>query len=267
MMRRRMMASLCGWKNPYVTDGLIAMFDAFANTSTGSHTTNPNKLGLVVGGENRKFLQLSGYTTPIEDLVIVEDDSLLFKNQQGNSYLLLFNVPGVLAALTDGLCTMEACCQPCADGPITSHMTQEWGINFFAGGNNDYSGIRRWMQRSESLSAAFNMDMFCIFSSTKDIDIFNRTKLTRQTHTTIASKTSRYFNGSIYENGKMLSGNPKRFWPGYQAKGDDVGFRMTSSNTRSHDFRIFNFRFYSRQLTPDEIAANYAIDKERFGLP
>ena len=49
-MRRRMMASLCGWKNPYVTDGLIAMFDAFANTSTGSHTTNPNKLGLVVGG-------------------------------------------------------------------------------------------------------------------------------------------------------------------------------------------------------------------------
>ena len=26
-------------------------------------------------------------------------------------------------------------------------------------------------------------------------------------------------------------------------------------------------RYYNRSLTPDEIAANYAIDKERFGLP
>lgn len=31
--------------------------------------------------------------------------------------------------------------------------------------------------------------------------------------------------------------------------------------------RVFNLRIYSRALTADEIAANYAIDKARFGLP
>lgn len=29
---------------------------------------------------------------------------------------------------------------------------------------------------------------------------------------------------------------------------------------------VFNFRFYNRELTPAEIAANYAVDKARFGL-
>lgn len=36
---------------------------------------------------------------------------------------------------------------------------------------------------------------------------------------------------------------------------------------QSMPIEVFNIRLYSRALTADEIAANYAIDKERFNLP
>lgn len=39
-----------------------------------------------------------------------------------------------------------------------------------------------------------------------------------------------------------------------------------SWNQRRGTKRCHCYRLYNRVLTPDEIAANYAIDKERFGL-
>ena len=38
-------------------------------------------------------------------------------------------------------------------------------------------------------------------------------------------------------------------------------------NSKQFFGEIFNIRIYSRVLTADEIAANYAIDKARFNLP
>ena len=32
-------------------------------------------------------------------------------------------------------------------------------------------------------------------------------------------------------------------------------------------YKMYNLRLYSRALTADEIASNYAVDKARFGIP
>ena len=52
-MRRRMLASIGGatWKNPYVTDGLVAMWDGEWNVSGGVHDQNAVSWRDVVGGE------------------------------------------------------------------------------------------------------------------------------------------------------------------------------------------------------------------------
>ena len=46
-----------------------------------------------------------------------------------------------------------------------------------------------------------------------------------------------------------------------------IGFGILPSGNYSHFLgRIYFARLYRRALTPAEIAANYAVDKERFGV-
>ena len=54
-----------------------------------------------------------------------------------------------------------------------------------------------------------------------------------------------------------------------QTSGSQVGFANGSGglNVGSKYCTMYNFRIYSRVLTAEEIAANYAIDKARFNLP
>ena len=43
--------------------------------------------------------------------------------------------------------------------------------------------------------------------------------------------------------------------------------RIGGTAQKSMPIEVYNIRLYSRALTASEIAANYAIDKARFGLP
>jgi hypothetical protein len=45
---------------------------------------------------------------------------------------------------------------------------------------------------------------------------------------------------------------------------DAVGCKAVAM--ANHDIEIYHIRAYSRTLTAEEIAANYEIDKARFGL-
>ena len=55
-MRRRMLASLGGgWNNPYVTDGLVAMWDGEWNAGGGVHDTDAKSLVNLAEGESLAF--------------------------------------------------------------------------------------------------------------------------------------------------------------------------------------------------------------------
>ena len=64
--------------------------------------------------------------------------------------------------------------------------------------------------------------------------------------------TKMYDNNVSYGRGSLLGGNNAA--TGYKSK-------------YGTDGNIYNIRIYSRALTADEIAHNYAVDKARFGLP
>jgi hypothetical protein len=46
-----------------------------------------------------------------------------------------------------------------------------------------------------------------------------------------------------------------------------LGGRYFTTAQQGYEGRIYCVRLYSRALTADEIAHNYAVDKERFNLP
>jgi hypothetical protein len=71
-------------------------------------------------------------------------------------------------------------------------------------------------------------------------------------------------------NGAKVS-SPSDFWDSGnpdELLGDILfsfgNYRNGATGTRT---RVFSMRAYSRVLTAAEVAANYAVDKERFGLP
>lgn len=248
----------------YVRDGLVAMWDGKENTVSGAHTTDPTRLGTVVGGAT---VDWRTSTLEMSDCVTVEGDGILCAALSDYpTYRMRFVVPGILDALDAGLCTLEMCVQPCADGAISSHSTQEWGIAIGVGGNDNSDGFQRWMQDCESLCCSFNDRYHWIPQEDKTTATFNATKLDRQTTTAIASATSAFFSGCVIDNGYRTYSSSQIFWSGAKPTGNDLYIYMHSS-TRQHSFRVFNVRFYSRQLTAEEIATNYRIDRVRFNLP
>ena len=55
---------------------------------------------------------------------------------------------------------------------------------------------------------------------------------------------------------------------GYVSKRFTIGYRYTYTPDSPNigGMQIFNIRVYSRALTSDELAANYAVDKRRFNI-
>ena len=77
---------------------------------------------------------------------------------------------------------------------------------------------------------------------------------------TLASRSYTYNPASYYVNGEP---EPLYFPPNELP--DAVGCKATAVGGIA--IEIYHVRAYSRALTADEIAANYAIDKARFNLP
>ena len=50
------------------------------------------------------------------------------------------------------------------------------------------------------------------------------------------------------------------------SKNPTAGFIINSNNSNYSNVRYYSVRVYNRILTEEDIAYNYAVDKERFGL-
>ena len=81
-------------------------------------------------------------------------------------------------------------------------------------------------------------------------------------------RADKSFDG--YYNGEVVStiGSQEDNWLGDNIVLKPVFiYKQFSDTMMGCDFRINYMRIYSRALTAEEIAHNYAIDKARFGLP
>ena len=225
-------ASKRRWKNPYPTDGLIAMWDGEWNAGGGKHDPNTteiidlvgncnlNIIGSVEIGDNYFMPSTNGSddmrsSNPLQGTVRSFD--IVLTNSQGNA--------------GDGKCGIVSFGQN--NRGILKYV--EW---FGAGVDGTYR-----------MSQYGNVVKTLLYSVNYNSDSNNTDIL-------------QIFNG-VRWTGTTLNWNSKGF--------DDVAGTENLVRIQRAlpigNAKIFNIRVFSRTRTLDEIAAYYAIDKTRFSVP
>ena len=231
-MRRRVLASLGGgWKNPYVTEGLIAMWDGIERTGS----TADSWVDLV-----------SGKKLSIDASAAFTSNSLSARNFQGKMFVsdgfdeLPFRTIEVVirSSILDAKKYIVFALAPRVETvlyrlfALTSYYTNGNPLCLNAGNGRLYYNLGNPADSADKTNS----------------------------YSIVYNGTSRTANASAaYKNASLLTGT------GAQSHGAD-GFSLNCANGNM-DVDVFCIRFYSSALTAAQIAANNAVDVERFNLP
>ena len=222
-----------GWVNPYVTDGLVAMWDGEWNAGGGVHDPNATVWKDLIGGF---------------DLTV---NSNAFFSQYG---LCSYDNSSVTKGMAyrdetipqDKVKTIEICAR--VDAP------------------NKYSPYNAWvLVLNDELS--YNSTNLCVILRHSPSEGMMRTAISSSPvsrdylpHHYVVTKDIGFLDGkelsSIEYNNKFI--NPQCFC---------LFGRNGSTNYQPGAGMIYRSAIYSRCLTIDEIAHHYEIDKARFNLP
>ena len=223
------------WKNPYVTDGLVAMWDGEWNAGGGVHNPDATVWTDCMGnGFDLSAASGMGFVT------------------WGANY-------AQTAANTGLVATGDYVFQ---DRNITAEVVTDWTI---AGNNIGIIAINRggnYFNQTVGYRCAGGW-LFCSYGGgQQNLSI---------TGTLAVSFVSAENDGSVtitaYRAGTALT--TKTVTPSSTITGSKVELFGTSASAWGGGVvaKVRAIRLYSRALTASEIAANYAIDKARFGLP
>ena len=261
----------------YVQNGLIAMWDGIENAGVGVHTSDKYSLRELVTGASISVFE----SEPSIAEVVVSSNAVDFTRanttDKENTAYLACRIPGLADTLKSGtIMTMELVAIP--DTSFINTITQgeqRWGLDLSVGsslvGLSLQNGVlRRWWQNG-NMSAGFNKLLYYDFSlgnSNGSLEVMKAWQQKRHT-ALIAGITSSTSDAKDFIDGLPVSAIWSSFWPGTtNDPGDYVAFgQRVRSNVIILPSRIYSWRLYSRALTADEIAHNYAIDKARFDLP
>ena len=224
------------WKNPYVTDGLVAMWDGEWNAGGGVHDPNATTVKNAVTGIGD--LDLTGGYTIGDNFVQFDGVSgcglgAKLQNTGWNGLTIEYAFTPVATSGSYGSCGWTYA------GPSSQRPSfyVDNGGTFYVlmtgyKGNIRRSGVARTACCLTSTGSSGS-----VIGYKNGIGIVSSTDTNQD-----FSATANHFRVASY-------GGTSDNTVGYYAE-------------KMHCVRI-----YSRALTTDEIAANYAIDKERFGLP
>ena len=235
-----------GWQNPYVTDGLIAMWDGEWNAGGGVHDANAttwvdlsgNGIDMISNGEPN-FGANYVTSTKVENLWHTDETNL---------------VDGIF---TNGTFTIEHAIQM-ADTRASQKLAMLGGGALTQGicaqtaqtGDGRVGGEVR-VQGSGSTSTYASLG----FSGKLEIH---------------GDGSAYGFSYTDWSGGTTSRSAPISSLPvGYVSKRFAIGYRYTysSDSPTVNGMKFYCIRVYNRALTAAEIAANYAIDKARFNLP
>ena len=251
-------ALMAGRRTPtardYVQNGLVAMWDGIENAGWGTHDASTTVWKDLIG--NR-------------DLTCPSSSDGLFESncwRQISSSLTEFKMP------TSGLCrflegyryiTLEAVMSDISTRYGPHAITSEGG----SGSAGTSSGISLYCYKPDQITrqgrtsvgngTAWGYSIY--YGDIPDITPFHLAISIDNTNKTY----TQYLDGVQYGHTWESGGN--NFSLGYSM---DTRVRLFTSSSGNVDcVKGFCVRVYSRALTASEIAANYAIDKARFGLP
>ena len=218
-------------ENPYITDGLVAMWDAEFNCFSGLHQTNATKWNDIVSGYN---LELASGSTPTWEAkaniingkwgIVSPKLQALFKaaNKNNLSYELCFsalpyNINGTVLGFTDTL-----------NGTIVhSNTIGDW---CWSGG---------WIPSNK-------------FKTTRKGTL----SVVRNGRT---GRTDVYADGETFGGKTGTAGDPT-------GKTFGIGYGYGQWNNAPTNIKIHCIRLYNRMLTTEEIQKNKDIDANRFSI-
>ena len=214
-------------ENPYVTDGLIAMWDAEWNCFSGLHQTNATKWNDIVSGYN---LQLASGTPNWEAKanvingkwgIVSPELQALFKaaNKNNLSYELCFSALPNISSTPLGF-----------NGILN-------GIITYANTIGDWCWSVQWIHPTK-------------FGTTRKGTL----SVVRNGQT---SYTDVYADGEVFGGKRGTRGDPT-------GKTFGIGYGYGQWNNAPTGIKIHCIRLYNRMLTADEIQKNKDIDTNRF---
>ena len=216
-------------ENPYITDGLIAMWDAEFNSFEGLHQTNSTKWIDIVSGYN---LQLASGTPTWEAKanvingkwgIVSSELQALFKaaNKNNLSYELCFsalpyNIKGTALGFNGNLI-----------GIIVNDATI-----------GDWCWSGKWIPS-------------------------NKFRTTRKGTLSVV-RNRQTARTDVYEDGKLLSGKTSSGGGDTTSRTFGIGYGYGQLNNAPTGIKIHCIRLYNRMLTESEIQKNKDIDANRF---
>ena len=220
------------WTNPYITDGLVAMWDGEWNAGGGVHDPNATTWKDVIQGAELSCVAAYAGGMTFSDTTA---DFVAMGNGAVKT------TAGAVSGLSTALASLES--------------TIEFGV-YYSGnklfGVTPDSGASAWL-------GVYGLKGACSYGNNGWQLVGNTVATTGQWLSLVCTCSGGQV--TLRENIGGFTSSPKNAGTTY---GDSD---LLSLNASSGPCRVAFIRFYSRTLTAAEIAANYAIDKARFNLP
>lgn len=222
-----------GWQNPYVTDGLVAMWDGEWNAGVGVHDAAATVWKDIAGAN---------------DLIIASDNTWSEKclNRINRSQSSAYNSTSIT-----GVKTFEFVIG------IDNPSSTSWAYPITLGtsvDNPENRIIQLWARGVNSIQGRLGQDGF----SLPELD---------NTSPTILAVQFTYGSDNLANlcmvNGTQRASIDRRDQSAGYTGGVNLVYNANYQNTQ----RYYTIRVYNRALTAEQIAQNYARDKERFDLP
>lgn len=250
-MRNGMLAG--GWKNPYITDGLVAIWDGICNAGWGAHDPNATVWKDLVGDADFDFSTATGSgSIEVEDNAIVKTDVI---NPASGAKGCIIADPSSW--------TIEAAMQFLKGESVNGHS----GVGSYPIGLvNNFTTLDFGVMTSSTA-----VKRIAFYSAIID-NYNNPTAYAKGTFTACQSGFPASASlddvrkvAFVFKDGKSTTIR-EGGWSSSTVFPFIVRALNSGRNTKGKQ-RIFCIRLYNRALTAAEVAANYTVDKARFNLP
>ena len=218
------------WRNPYITDGLVAMWDGIWNAGPGVHDSNITVWNNIIDGTHNMRLynatvlsngvSFSGSTSSYAQSV--QSKSVLFSGIPQNPSVPYYEI--VMASRSSAtnfrIVHFPNCAVSC-------------------GRYNSY-----WLFNNQNCSGTGKIT--CLYKACQTLSVMGTS--IRMDGTSVTRRADNWW----YSAGTQL------------VLGQDIDGRGSRKNP--WDGTLYCLRLYSRKLTAEEVAANHATDRARFNL-